>query len=149
MKHLKSGFFLLLILVFQSPGAFGFERSMLALDTSSGKHVFTIEIANTMERRSLGLMHRESMPRNHGMLFVFEGDAVRRMWMENTIIPLDMLFADSTGKIVHIARMTEPFSRKTISSGVEARYVLEINGGLSDELGLDVGDRLESPILQQ
>ncbi|MGB7432398.1 MAG: DUF192 domain-containing protein [Ahrensia sp.] len=108
---------------------------------------FDIEIARTVEQRSNGLMHRRDLPRDRGMLFVFEDDSIRYFWMENTPTPLDIIYADSMGLIVHIAANTTPFSRAPISSLEPARYALEIQAGLSASLNIRVGDTIVHPVI--
>ena len=110
---------------------------------------FAVEIADTPEERSLGLMHRESLPRFSGMLFVYERPQPVGFWMKNTLIPLDMLFLDETGTVRRIARETEPLSLEMIAGGEDILLVLEINGGMADMLGLDVGAQIRHPALPQ
>lgn len=87
-------------------------------------------------------MFRLDLPADQGMLFDFAKPVPVAMWMKNTYIPLDMIFIGEEGLIVKIAKDTEPHSLEAISSGQPVRAVLEINGGLSDRLGLGVGDRI-------
>lgn len=101
---------------------------------------FDIEIARTVEQRSNGLMYRRDLPKDRGMLFVFDDEGIRYFWMENTPTPLDIIYADSTGRIVHIAAHTTPFSRAPISSVQPARFALEIHAGLSASMNISVGD---------
>ncbi|MEG9862077.1 MAG: DUF192 domain-containing protein [Parvularculales bacterium] len=112
----------------------------LVIETSEGKRAFTIEIARTPNEQKRGLMFRASLPENHGMLFAYRQDQEITMWMANTPIPLDILFIRRNGKIAKIETMTEPYSRKTISSGVNVRAVLEIAGGGAERLGIKSGD---------
>lgn len=103
---------------------------------------FDIEIARTVEQRSNGLMHRRDLPKDRGMLFVFDDESIRYFWMENTPTPLDIIYADSMGRIVHIAANTTPFSRAPISSMQPARYALEIHAGLSASMNVNMGDTI-------
>lgn len=122
----------------------------LVIETAAGKsHTFDIERAITMEQRSRGLMHRETMAPDHGMLFDFGEARMVTMWMENTPLSLDMIFADENGRIVRIAERTEPFSQALVSSGEPVLYVLEINGGRARELGIAEGDRLAVEALEE
>lgn len=100
---------------------------------------FYIELATTDSEKRKGLMFRRQLPDNWGMLFVYEDEAERGFWMQNTFIPLDMIFADARGRIVHIVEEAEPLTRVQRRSRKPARYVLEINAGLSEELGLEPG----------
>lgn len=117
----------------------------LAITSSAKVHVFDAEIAATDAERAQGLMFRTKMPSDHGMLFIFDGEGDRYFWMKNTPLPLDIIFIDASGKIVSIAANTVPYSEKVIPSGAPARFVFEINAGLSAELGLKSGDRVSSP----
>lgn len=118
----------------------------LSIATASGTHRFMVEFADTPERRAVGLMHRASMPADHGMLFDFKTDAPVAMWMRNTRIPLDMLFIAKDGRIVNIAERTVPFSETTVPSKGPVRAVLELNGGTSARLGIKPGDRVTHPM---
>ena len=86
-------------------------------------------------------MHRESIPENHGMLFIWPDERVRSFWMRNTSIPLSIAFADAGGTIVSIAFL-EPFREDGVSSGRPARYALETNWGWFSRNGVRVGDRI-------
>jgi hypothetical protein len=121
----------------------GRERVPLTIETTSGqRHVVQVELADEAEERRVGLMHREEMARDHGMLFAFDRTKIIRMWMQNTILPLDMIFANAKGRIVHIHENAVPFSTAEINSRRRALYVLEVNAGVAEALDLDVGDRL-------
>lgn len=119
----------------------------LTIQTVTGaRHVFNVEVARTPKQRETGLMYRRSMAADHGMLFDFGQVDMVAMWMKNTYLPLDMLFINQTGRIVKIARRTVPFSRTIIYSGAPVLAVLEINGGVSDRLGLREGDIVLHPL---
>lgn len=115
----------------------------LRIMTAKGAVPITVEIADTDETRRTGLMFREEMAADHGMLFVFDETRMVSMWMENTLIPLDMLFIGEDGTIRTIGRNTKPLSRDIVSSKEPVRYVLELNGGAAARLGIEVGDRVE------
>ncbi|MET3585301.1 uncharacterized membrane protein (UPF0127 family) [Pseudorhizobium tarimense] len=120
-----------------------FDRQELLIQTEDGKtHTFEVELALTPQERSQGLMHRESMPADHGMLFDFGESRPVSMWMKNTPLPLDMVFIQRDGTISHIYERAVPFSETIIDSRGPVAYVLELNGGRADELGIDVGDRV-------
>ena len=119
-----------------------FPTSELVIESGEARHRFRIELADNDDRRVLGLMHRDAMAPDAGMLFDFKEDRVVAMWMRNTRIPLDMLFIARDGRIVNIAKRTVPFSENSIYSDGPVRAVLEINGGVSDRLGLKAGDRV-------
>jgi len=107
------------------------------------RYPFHVELATDEATRGKGLMFRRSLADDAGMLFVFPAREQVNMWMRNTYIPLDMLFADETGVVHHIAEHTEPFSEQIISSGGPTAYVLEVPGGTAERLGLKPGARLE------
>lgn len=116
----------------------------LTVESSGKAHEFTVEVAVTAPERSRGLMFREEMAADHGMLFIFEQEGDRYFWMKNTPLPLDIIYIDAAGSIVSIAADTTPFSEQTIPSGAPAKYVLELNAGTSAERGIKVGDRVSS-----
>ena len=101
-----------------------------------------LEIADDDYQRETGLMYRQSMENDQGMLFIFENEEPRGFYMKNTNIPLDLIFLDSQNKIVSISKNAQPKSLETIPSQVPAQYVLEVNAGLSDQWNLVVGDSL-------
>jgi uncharacterized membrane protein (UPF0127 family) len=117
---------------------------------SAGKtHVFKVELADTPQESDMGLMYRASMPKDHGMIFDFStrNDAVS-MWMKNTLIPLDMLFIDNTGVIVAIAENARPGSLRLVGPGFPVASVLELNGGVVQELGLKTGDKVQHKLFK-
>jgi len=114
--------------------------------TSSGEVEVSLEIADSPEERSRGLMFRESLPEKSGMLFVFGDEAVRTFWMKNTYLPLDMIFISSGLGIVHIEKDAQPCESDpctTYSSRLPARYVIEVNAGFSERNGLVTGDSVD------
>ncbi|WP_146620030.1 DUF192 domain-containing protein [Acuticoccus sediminis] len=116
--------------------------NVLVAETASGPHRFTIEIADDPVERSRGLMYREAMDQDAGMLFIFADESERAFWMKNTILPLDIIYADANGTVVSIAKDTTPFSTASIPSDGPTQYVLEVNAGVADEIGLEPGDKL-------
>jgi uncharacterized protein len=132
----------------QSPAGVTFERMPLEIDSGGRRHRFTVEMADTDERRTLGLMHRRTMAADAGMLFDFKRDGPVSMWMRNTLIPLDMLFMDRTGLVTHIHERAVPMSETIIESNGSVRAVLELNGGTVQRLGLKIGDRLIHPMFR-
>ena len=123
-------------------------REQLVIETAGGAHEFQVEIADDARERALGLMFRRDMPVDEGMLFDFGSDQPASFWMRNTYIPLDMLFITSDGTIDSIAERTTPLSEKTVHSKGPVRFVLEINGGLSDKLGIAPGDTVSGPAIE-
>ncbi|WP_306146090.1 DUF192 domain-containing protein [Roseibium sp. MMSF_3412] len=116
----------------------------LTVESAEKTHRFTVEVAVSAPERSRGLMFREEMAADDGMLFIFEKEGDRYFWMKNTPLPLDIIYIDAAGKIVSIAADTTPFSEQTIPSGAPAKYVLELNAGTSAERGIVVGDTVSS-----
>jgi uncharacterized membrane protein (UPF0127 family) len=111
--------------------------------TIGGKSL-TLEIADTDATREHGLMKRDSMPADHGMIFVFDQDAQRSFWMKNTRIPLDIIFIESSGKVVSTASM-KPYDWTGVPSHRPAKYAIELNVGVVDQLGVKAGDHLDIP----
>ena len=105
----------------------------------------SVKLAKTDAQRRHGLMFTSHLPDGDGMLFSFETDAVRRFWMKNTQIPLDILFFDSSYRLVSLVRSAQPFSLTLRESEGPARYVLEINGGLATKMGVQPDARLLLP----
>ncbi len=110
-----------------------------------GQAHFTVDLADDADRRAQGLMFVEEMPTLKGMLFIYEAPRNATFWMRNTLIPLDMIFTDQTGVITHIHENAIPLDETTINGGDDVLAVLEINGGLSARLGIEVGDALQHP----
>lgn len=106
---------------------------------------FRVEIADSAAERNQGLMHRDHMASSAGMLFVYERPQRVSFWMQNTLIPLDMIFMDETGTVTRIHENAVPHDRTPIPGGNEVQYVLEINGGLSATLGITEGSEMRHP----
>jgi len=106
---------------------------------------FTVELAETSEKQALGLMFRDSMADDHGMLFLFPSEARRSFWMKNTRIPLDILYFDANLELVSVVTAQPCRSARCPSYPSEgaAQYVLELNAGKADELGVLPGDVLD------
>jgi uncharacterized protein len=123
-----------------------FTRSALAIDTAAGPQRFTIELALTPEQQEQGLMFRQSMAADAGMLFDFGETRPVAFWMKNTAIPLDMLFIAADGRVADIHERAVPMSEATIEARVPVRAVLELNGGTVSRLGIKLGDVVHYPI---
>lgn len=110
---------------------------------------FMLEVADTPESRKTGLMNRTQMDQDKGMVFIFDNDGMYSFWMKNTLISLDILWLDSNYKIVYIAKNVPPCEETktpkcpSYSPGVMARYVVELNAGVSDTGNIKVGDTFE------
>lgn len=121
--------------------------STLVIETRDGvSHSFTVELANTHEQRAAGLMHRTEMAPAHGMLFDFGTPRVVAMWMKNTLIPLDMLFIQSDGRIANIAADTVPHSLDSLRSRGRVVAVLELNAGTAAARNIRQGDLVRHDI---
>jgi len=134
-----------LLLVLSTVAACSASDDHLVLHTAKGDFGFTIEIAETDATREHGLMYRTSLAPDAGMLFDFHAEGIRQFWMQNTLIPLDMIFVaeDGTVKTIHVN--ARPMDTTAISSEVPVRFVLEVAGGRADEIGLKPGDKMEQP----
>jgi uncharacterized membrane protein (UPF0127 family) len=108
------------------------------------ENCYAVELAETNEQRETGLMGRDHLDNDKGMLFVYGDDRVYTFWMKNTVIPLDMIWIDRDGKVVRIIKNAEPCGKEycpSINPNKKARYVLEINGGEVDSRGLIEGSK--------
>lgn len=144
----STGFLVLLALVWTGASAPSLAQVLEPLVIVSGeeRHAFSVEVADTDEARSRGLMFRLAMDEDRGMIFDFKRDGHVGMWMRNTFIPLDMLFIRADGTIARIAADTTPLSEEGIESGEPVRSVLELNAGVSARLGIKAGDTVEHAI---
>ncbi|MEN3322911.1 DUF192 domain-containing protein [Mariniflexile soesokkakense] len=111
--------------------------------TDSTKINLDIEIADTDFDIQTGLMYRDSMKKNQGMLFVFDDVTKRYFYMKNTKISLDIIYINDTFKIVSFQKNAKPFDETSLPSNVPAKYVLEVNAGLVDSWSLSVGDSID------
>ncbi|MFQ5939789.1 MAG: DUF192 domain-containing protein [Alphaproteobacteria bacterium] len=132
----------------QAAGHVAMETSELTIESAAGRHRFQVELATTPEQRAWGLMFREALAPDAGMLFDYAGERPAGMWMKNTLIPLDMLFIDGGGRIVNIVERAVPGSLEIIPSAGPVKGVLELNGGTAARLGIMPGDRVVHPMFQ-
>lgn len=135
---------LLLLAALLSPAgpAFALPQTDLLVETASSQFRFEVEIADDPAERAQGLMFRETLADNAGMLFIYPEPQKVEFWMKNTPLSLDIVFVRQDGTIARIAERTTPFSEAAIPSGEAIIAVLEVKGGLMRELGIAVGDRL-------
>lgn len=110
---------------------------------------FRVEVADDAAERIRGLMYREQLPRFGGMLFVYDAPEPVAFWMKNTLIPLDMLFFDASGRLAAVHENAVPGDLTPIPGGDAIQYVLEINGGAARKLGIAPGAELRHPALDQ
>ncbi|WP_394891936.1 DUF192 domain-containing protein [Mesorhizobium sp. AaZ16] len=120
----------------------------LIAETDAGERAFNVEIADEPGERSRGLMFRQEMDNDHGMLFVFEESQPVGFWMKNTPLPLDLLFIGQDGKVRAIEK-GEPFSEAPIAPGEPVQFVLELNAGTAAEAGIENGDLIRHPAISQ
>lgn len=121
-----------------------FERSSLLVEAAEAGMCYHFEayMARSDRQRMRGLMFIEAMPPHTGMIFWFPRGQQPSMWMRNTLISLDMLFLEQGGTLAYVAARTRPESLDTITSPTPARWVLELNGGVAEALGIRPGDRI-------
>ncbi len=112
-----------------------------------GQARFSVEVADDARERGVGLMNREEMATGAGMLFVYDRPQPVSFWMRNTLIPLDMIFMDESGRVTRIHENAVPLDETSIPGGDDVQFVLEINGGLSKRLGIEVGSELRHPAI--
>ncbi|MFN3578417.1 MAG: DUF192 domain-containing protein [Tabrizicola sp.] len=110
-----------------------------------GRESFAVELADDPSERARGLMFRESLPPSQGMLFVYETPGRPSFWMKNTLIPLDMIFADQTGTVTRVHANAIPGDLTPVDGGPGVMFVLEINAGLAARLGIAPGAVLRHP----
>lgn len=122
-------------------GASG-NPSTITIETQSGRHPFRVEWAMTSEERAKGLMFREKMDPDQGMVFDFGSEQQLAFWMKNTPLSLDMIFIHENGSVYRVEQRTEPFSERSIPSGAPVRYVLEVLAGTARKIELKPGDRV-------
>lgn len=124
------------------------DPTPLVAETSQGEKRFTIEVADEISERSAGLMFREDMVDDHGMLFVFERTQPVGFWMKNTPMPLDLIFIGQDG-LVKAIKAGEPMSEATITPGEPVRFVLEFKRGTAERAGIVRGTELRHPLIDQ
>ncbi len=129
--------------------ASGCAEQSVQLRGDWGQARFVVEVADDVVERAQGLMHRDSMPRSAGMLFVYERPQSVSFWMENTLIALDIIFVDPAGLVTKVHENARPLDRTQISGGDGVLYVLEISGGLAGVLGIGVGSEMRHPLVDQ
>ena len=122
-------------------GSFDFA-SLQIINDAGDSLTFDVYLAQDSEQQQRGLMFVREMPDTTGMLFIYDGDDTRSMWMRNTFIPLDMVFARSDGSVTNIVANTTPRSLRSSSSTEPARYVLELNAGAASHFGIGRDSRL-------
>ncbi|WP_343861712.1 DUF192 domain-containing protein [Aliiglaciecola litoralis] len=118
-----------------------FDRATVQLESEQFSMQLNVEYAQTFEQRAQGLMYRESMCENCGMLFEYSHARIASMWMKNTLLPLDVAFVDKDGIITDIIAM-QPHDLTSVRSSKEVLYALEMNQGWFTKQGFKVGDTM-------
>jgi uncharacterized protein len=132
---------LMLVAVSSASGQARPQMDLPRTKLSAGMHLIDAQVAQTPEQRQIGLMYREQMPAQEGMLFVFEQPGVQCFWMKNTLLPLTAAFVDDDGTIVNLADM-KPQTLDSHCSAKPVRYVLEMNQGWFAKKGIKAGAKL-------
>ena len=136
-----------MVLIVAAPGALlGCARgASVTIVAREGKPIakVSVEVADNDRTREIGLMFRNHLDDDAGMIFVFRGPSKLVFWMRNTWIPLDMIFADAGGRIVGIVANAAPRSDAKLKVDADSQYVLEVNGGFAARHGIRPGDRLQ------
>ncbi|MEJ6388461.1 DUF192 domain-containing protein [Gymnodinialimonas ulvae] len=150
MKFITILFGVLLAFGTLSPAQAACNDSRVELRGEWGTARIRVALADTPQERAQGLMHVEEMPRLSGMLFVYERPQPVRFWMENTLIPLDMIFAGPDGVVRHVHENAIPLDRTGIPGGSDdIQYVLEVNGGVAGDFGIAEGTQMRHPSINQ
>ncbi len=145
-SRLIAGLVMIFVMAFAATAKAGECReNQVLLRGDWGQARFSVEVADDRAERAKGLMFRESMAANAGMLFVYPAPKQVGFWMKNTLIPLDMLFLDQTGTVKRIHEMAIPQDTTPIMGGQDIMAVLEINGGLAKSLGITEGSEMRHP----
>lgn len=120
------------------------DPAPLIAETDKGEQIFKVEIADDQAERTAGLMYRNFLPDDQGMLFVFDQTQPVGFWMKDTPLPLDLIFIDEGGRVAGI-REGKPLSEALISPGVPVRFVLELKKGTAAKVGIEDGDVIRHP----
>ena len=124
----------------------GLDQVPLTVTTTSGKtHRFTVEVARTPAQQAQGLMNRQTLAPDRGMIFPYDVPTPASFWMKNTLIPLDMIFIRSDGTVARIEANTAPLSLDPVAAGEPVGAVLELAGGRAAELGITAGAKVAWP----
>lgn len=133
------------IVIFEQYQKFA-ERNFITIHTGAGKTEIRVEYAATAEKQKQGLAGRVSLSKNSGMLFIFPDEKIQSFWMKNTLIPLDLMFVNTNGRINEIVTMQpcpEDAACPTYTSKEPARFAIEVNAGFTAKNQIIEGDILE------
>ncbi len=145
----RAALFVALLLGLGGPAAAACDPGTADLRGDWGSVRFRVALADDPAERAQGLMNVEHLPRMAGMLFLYDRSQPANFWMRNTLIPLDMIFLDTTGTVTRVHENAVPLDETPIPGGEEVRAVLEVNGGMADQLGIEEGTELRHPGLPQ
>jgi len=126
----------------EKPMAFAFQKQGELIFGDAKDKILSkidIEIADNEDKRMTGLMFRDKMDENQGMLFLFQIEEQQAFWMKNCILPLDIIYVNAKREVVSIQKNTEPYSEKSLPSFKPAQYVVEVNAGYTDKYGIKEG----------
>jgi len=140
-RRIYKPFLVFAVLVLLGESACASEPRVI-VHTQAGDVPVAVEIADTPERRSLGLMYRKELGADRGMLFVFDAPAPVSFWMKNTVLPLDMIFIGDDRRVIGIVKDAVPFTTTSRGFDEPSRYVLEVNAGFSARHQLAAGDEV-------
>jgi uncharacterized protein len=146
-RCLQAAIFMVSLAFFAPAPIAAAELTPLTIQTASGVHSFEVEIAADDGMRAQGLMYRRELAADRGMLFDFEVEKPVSMWMKNTYIPLDMVFILADGQVHRVEERTQPHSLRTIESGADVRFVLEVPAGTANTIGIRAGDRVSHSLI--
>lgn len=141
-RNLRGAIFALVAALVPAGAMAACAPGQLDLRWQGGQARFTVELADTEATRAKGLMNRDKMAASAGMLFVYDSPRRATFWMANTLIPLDMIFADAAGVVTAVHANAVPLDTTTIDGGDGVKFVLEINGGLARRLGIAPGAQM-------
>jgi uncharacterized membrane protein (UPF0127 family) len=144
MNRLRSSLALALFLLVGCQRASSPQSALPTVQMKLGSRTYTLEVAADDEARTRGLMRRDSMPADHGMIFVFMRPQKLGFWMRNTRIPLDIVYIDEHGKVDSVKQM-QPYVETPVSSEGEVKYAIELNQGQAASAGVKAGDVVEVP----
>jgi len=144
-RLVRAGGIVLVVGLLAMPLAACSDEGRLTLNTDTGAHSFNVEVVDTPETRAKGLMFVTELANDAGMLFDFKEERPVSFWMQNTYIPLDMIFVDAQGVVKSVHANAIPHDTTGIPSGFPVQYVLEIPGGQAAAIGLDAGDTMDHP----
>ena len=148
MKRLTWGFLFLIFITFSSPALCSSKLNPLQIHTQKSIIEYQVELALTPQEQTQGLMHRRELPSQHGMLFLFQQPRVARMWMQNTFIPLDMIFFNEEGVVTFVHHNAKPLDTTIISSPQKVAGVLETNAMEAEKYGIQEGTIIDLKTLK-